>query len=93
MKAYSVFVVVPEAERNNIKISDFTHEKVVEVLTFGESDITYDVAKMLRCHLIVTVGGWFSDENCNKAVQVARIMNKEVIHGSSFNSYVKEKYD
>lgn len=89
MKFYSVFVVVPKTDRNKVRISDFTTEKTVEVLTFGASHIHYDVAKMLRAHVIVTVGEWHEDEDCKKAIQVARIMGKEVIHESKFQEYAE----
>lgn len=84
MRYSSVFVIVPKKDINTVRISDFTTEKTIEVQTFGKSHIDYDVAKMLRCHVIVTVGDWHEDENCNKAVQVARIMGKLIVHESKF---------
>lgn len=90
MRVYSVFVIAAAKESNIVRISDYTTEKTVEVLTFGESTLDYDVAKMLRCHVVVTFGNWHEDENCKKAVEVARIMNKDIVFASQFKKYAEE---
>lgn len=93
MRVYSIYVIVSERDRDNVTFSRFDHPKVVEVLILGDSTLNYDVAKMLRADLIVTVGDWSENQDCIKAVQVARIMEKEVIHQSQFESYVEANYN
>jgi hypothetical protein len=48
---------------------------------------------MLGSDLVVTVGYWHEDENCNKVVQVARIMGKTIIHETHFRNYVEQNYN
>lgn len=93
MKAYSVFVIANKKDQSKIKLSDFSFEKCIEVIVMGKSKFNYDVRQMLRSDIVVTVGDWHECEQCNKAVQVARIMEQTVIHETNFRTYVEQNYN
>lgn len=99
MRTCSVFVICSEQEAKNIRLSEFEFPQMVEINMLGktdkdgQNDFRFDVRLMLRSHIVVTVGNWFEDEKCNKAVQVARIMDLEVIHHTQYKQYVEAKYN
>jgi len=93
MKTYSVFIIVPEAEKKKVKLADFDSPNVSEIIIMGRKDFKYDVRLMLRSQLVVTAGEWHEDPNCNKAVSIARIMEQEVIHETNYQKYVEQKYN
>lgn len=99
MRTCSVFVICSEKEAPTIRLSDFEFPQMVEINMLGQTDehglndFKFDVRLMLRSHIVVTVGNWFNDERCNKAVQVARIMDLEVIHHTQYKQYVETNYN
>ena len=94
MKIYkTVFVIVPDSEKKTVQLSAFAVKNYQDVLVMGFSQFNFDVRKMLRSDIVVTVGDWHSCENCIKAVQVARIMNLTVIHETNFKNYVEQSND
>jgi len=93
MRTYSVFIIVPETEKRKVKLADFDFPKLAEITVMGNSSFNYDVRLMLRSDLVVTAGEWHEDSNCNKAIQVARIMEQEVIHETNYQKYVEQKYN
>ena len=93
MKVYSVFIVVPKKDQLKVNVSDFDFPNLAEIIVMGKSKFNYDVRLMLRSDIVVTVGDWHEDENCNKAIQIARIMEQEIIHESKYRAYVEQKYN
>lgn len=94
MKIYkNVFIIVPDSAKRKIKLSDFQFPLAGEIFVMGYSTFNFDVRKMLRSDLVVTVGQWHECEKCSKAVQVARIMDQTVIHETTFKSYVEQNYN
>lgn len=93
MNRFKVFMIVPEADLRTFKFCDYDHPNVEGILTLNSCDINHDVGRMLTSDLVVTVGDWNEDSNCVKAVQVARIMEKEVVHESQFKNYVEANHN
>lgn len=94
MKVYkTVFIVVPDDAKSKIKLAEFTFPLVGEIIVMGHSTFNFDVRKMLRSDLVVTVGEWHECAKCSKAIQVARIMDQTVIHETTFKSYVEQNYN
>lgn len=94
MKVYkTIFILVPDKDKGKVEMKDFEFPLLGEVLVLGFSSFNYDVRKMLRSDLVVTVGEWHECENCNIAIQVARLMKQPIIHSTSFQNYVKQNYN
>lgn len=92
----SIFIIVRHDQLDQVNISNFTipgNNVLQEINVMHERNFNHDVRLMLRSDLVVTVGDWPEDTNCQKAVQVARIMDKEVINAISFRNYVEQSND
>lgn len=94
MKVYkTIFILVPEKDKSTIEMKDFDFPLLGEILILGYSSFNYDVRKMLRSDLVVTVGEWHECKKCNTAIQVARLMEQPIIHSTKFRSYVEQNYN
>lgn len=92
MKTFSILLVCDDKHRPKISFSDFDHENLQEV------KFNLKVAKNLgnqisKCDLVVTCGDWNDSEICERAVQMARLMEIDVIHQTRYKDYVGKKYN
>jgi len=76
-----------------ISFSKFSHEKINAIEVFGNSELKFDIRKMLTADLVITCGEWYEDDNCKKAVLIARTCNMEVINELQFKNYVEQNYN
>lgn len=89
----SIFIIVRHDQLDQVNMDNFTipgNNTLEEIIVMHQRNFNQDVRLMLRCDVVVTVGEWPEDTNCTKAVQVARIMEKEVVNAVSFRNYVEQ---
>ncbi len=89
----SIFIIVRFDQLDQVDISRFAlpgDNVLQEINVMHARKFNHDVRLMLRSDLVITVGDWYEDTNCNKAVQVARIMDIEVINETTFQNYVEQ---
>jgi hypothetical protein len=93
MKSISVFLIASEKEQQNVDISRFTFPNCVSVELNENKILSFDTRRMTKSDLVVTIGDWHLQKNCAKLVEIARILDIPVIHETSFDKYVSEKYN
>lgn len=77
---WNVEAVAPSLSMSDAKFQD--KEAVMKSLA----------SKMIACDLVVTHGNWFDFEECQALVNIARLLNIEVVHYSRMNERLSNKY-
>ena len=73
---------------------NFDYPKIKEVIFLDlEESIHSQIPKMVDCDLIITCGDWESNQNCEILVDIARLLEIEVIHQIRFKEYAQENYN
>lgn len=92
MKTFKVLLVCDEKHRSKVSFSEFDHENLLEVQFIASS--MKGIAKQLSItDLVVTCGDWHHCLECNKTIELARLIDIEVIHQTRYKDYVKQKYN
>lgn len=92
MKALQVLIICNPEHREKVSFSDYDHESVAEINLIAD-DIRKAAKQITQAHIIVTCGDWNNSNLCVKAVEVARLLDFEVIHQTRFLSYVEQNHN
>lgn len=94
MKKLKIMLIVSKSERNGIApINDIADENIQSVHLIDHEEEEQSVIRLVKSNLIMTVGDWSECSFCNKLVQIARLLDKEVIHESKFQKYAEQGND
>jgi hypothetical protein len=90
MKKIRILVVTENAQPQNFKFSIFDGENVESIALISYEDQEENVAQLLHCNLVVCENLQYNESKIIKDfLQIARLMDKEVIHISRIGQYVK----
>jgi hypothetical protein len=96
MNYNNILLVASADDLQTLDLSKFLHESFTGVET---TEIVYQnedrqlknmVRKASRCELLITVGDWAENPTLKKLIDVARIMNIQIIHETNFKKYVEQ---
>lgn len=92
MKNLNILLIVSKSERNRISsITEFEERNILSVYMIDPEEENQSVIRLVKSNLIMTIGDWSKDPFCNKLVQIARILEKEIIHESQFKKYAEQR--
>lgn len=95
----NVMIVASEQRQETIKISDFDFKNctalfLTEYNTCFPNHIQHNLKKWVRdlsrCKAIVTVGDWSDFQELKKLVEIARMLEVEVVAEPNWNKYVEQ---
>lgn len=93
-----ILVITPESHKPQPGlIAKFDHPSITNIAVttfeFDNQDrcLRQMVRKSSKCELLVTIGDWAENDTLVRLVNIARIMNIEVIHETNFSKYVDQQ--
>jgi hypothetical protein len=87
MKNHKILIVVDKETRSEVQLSKYELKNTKSINTI-DPKLKKVVKQINKANLIITQGNWFEDQLCRNAIEIARILNKTVIHHTTFNHYV-----
>jgi hypothetical protein len=88
MKTLKILIILSKEEEKTFKFSNYEGENVQSIALINHEDIEENILQLLECNLVVTYTIEQSGVSEN-TLRIARILNREIIHFSKLQNYVK----